>query len=247
MSIFGIILLLLLAFLAALAVAPLFDKGPKKNYVVLTRGIAVVYMVIASISTIYRLAQVLMAPSVTLKMPVEEFWPSLPSGATIEGVTTKVLSGGFTQAMVEIEGLAASTRWLLGATATFQGIAAIFIGAAVISMCNGYISKTTFRPVLIKWFTVSAMVILVCGLGWQITESFAGMQASEQTLGYYGSSFRTDAMERESLQDVVGIPTPVYLDININFWPLWAGLGLFTTAQIFKRGLAMQKDTAGLI
>lgn len=30
------------------------------------------------------------------------------------------------------------------------------------------------------------------------------------------------------------------------FWPLWAGLGLFTMAQIFKRGLKIQKDTAGL-
>lgn len=239
--------MLLVAFLAALLVAPLFDKGSRGNRVVLTRGIAVVYIVIASISTIYRLAQILMAPSLMVKMPVEEFWPSLPGGATIEGATAKVLSGGFTQAMVEIEGLAASTRWLLGATAMFQGIAAIFIGAAVISMCNGYIFKATFRPALIKWFTVSAMVILVCGLGWQVTESFAGMQASEQTLGYYGSSFRTDAIERESLRDIVGIPTPVYLNVNINFWPLWAGLGLFTTAQIFKRGLAMQKDTAGLI
>ncbi|PQZ96247.1 hypothetical protein CQ018_02940 [Arthrobacter sp. MYb227] len=254
MSILGTIAMLLVAFLAALLVAPLFDRKTARNggeaaqrRVVLTRGIAVAYIVIASASTIYRLAQTLTAPSLVVKMPVEEFWPSLPSGSTMTGVSATVLSGGFTQALVEVEGLAANTRWLLASTSFLQGVAAIFIGAAVVSMCNGYITKATFRPVLIRWFTAAAVVILVCGLGWQLTESLAGMQASEQVLSYHGSSFQRDAMERESLQDIIGIPTPVYLDINFNLWPLWAGLGLFTTAQIFRRGLEMQKDTAGLV
>ena len=158
-----------------------------------------------------------------------------------------MISGGFTQALVEVQGLAASTRWLLGTAALLQGIAAIFIGAAVISMCNGYISKTTFRPVLVKWFMVTAAVTVVCGMGWQVTESIAGMQASVQVLGFDASQFRTDVTERDDLRDIVGIPTPVYLENYLNFWPLWAGLGLFSTAQIFKRGLQMQKDTAGLI
>ena len=161
----------------------------------------------------------------------------------MQGTTAQVISGGFTQALVEVQGLASSTRWLLGTTALLQGIVAILVGAAVISMCNGYLSKTTFRPVLVKWFTVTAAVIMVCGLGWQVTESIAGMQASVQVLGFDASQFRTDMTERADLRDIVGMPTPVYLEINLNFWPLWAGLGLFSVAQIFKRGLQMQKDT----
>ena len=205
------------------------------------------YVVIAGASTIYRFVETLVAPSLQVKMPVEEFWPSIPPGASVQGTTAQVISGGFTQALVEVQGLATSTRWLLGTTALLQGIVAILVGAAVISMCNGYLSKTTFRPVLVKWFTVTAAVIVVCGLGWQVTESIAGMQASVQVLGFDASQFSTDVTERDDLRDIVGIPTPVYLEINLNFWPLWAGLGLFSTAQIFKRGLQMQKDTAGLI
>ncbi|MFF5791764.1 hypothetical protein ACFY5D_06935 [Paeniglutamicibacter sp. NPDC012692] len=241
------IALLLMAILAALLAAPLFDKKAKDAEVRLTRGIAVAYVVIAGASTIYGFAETLMAQSLQVKMPVEEFWPTLPPGASVQGATAQVVSGGFTQALVEVQGLATGTRWLLGTTTLLQGIAAIFVGAAVISMCNGYIGKTTFRPVLVKWFTVTAAVIMVCGLGWQITESVAGMQASAQVLGFDGSTWKADVTEREDLHEIVGIPKAVYLEINLNFWPLWAGLGLFSTAQIFKRGLQMQKDTAGLI
>lgn len=241
------IIVVLVAIFAAVLAAPLFDKKTRGREVGLTRGVAVAYVVIAGASTIYGFAENLMAPSLLVKMPVEEFWPSLPPGASVQGTTAQVVSGGFTQALVEVQGLATGTRWLLGATTLLQGIAAIFVGAAVISMCNGYISKTTFRPVLVKWFTVTAAVIVVCGLGWQVTESIAGMQASTQVLGFDGSQFRTDATEREDLHEIVGIPRAVYLELNINFWPIWAGLGLFSTAQIFKRGLEMQKDTAGLI
>ena len=241
------IVLLLMAILAALLAVLFFGRKAKSSEVGLTRGIAIAYVVIAGASTIFRFAEILMAPSLEIRMPVEEFWPSLPPGASVEGATAQVVSGGFTQALVEVQGLAAGTRWLLGTTALLQGVAAIFIGAAVISMCNGYISKSTFRPVLVKWFTVTAVVIMVCGLGWQITESIAGMQASVQVLGFDGSQFGAVATEREDLRDITGIPTPVYLEINLNFWPIWAGLGLFSIAQIFKRGLQMQKDTAGLI
>ncbi|MDQ0095578.1 hypothetical protein [Paeniglutamicibacter psychrophenolicus] len=54
-------------------------------------------------------------------------------------------------------------------------------------------------------------------------------------------------MGRESLSDIIGRLEPGGFELEVNFWPPWAGLGLFTTVQIFKRGLEMQKDTAGLI
>lgn len=246
-GLFALAAILLLAFLAALLVAPLFDGKGKAPEVRLTRGIAVAYVVVASAATVYRVVEVAVAPNLDVSMPVEEFWPTMPPGSLLDGTTAQVVSGGFSQAYVQVQGLAASTRWLLGATALLQGIVAVVIGAAVLSMCNGYLKKTTFRPVLVKWFTVTAVVVLVCGLGWQIVEQIAGLQASSQVLGNSGSEWLNTDPPREDLHEIVGVPEAVYFAFTVNFWPVFAGLGLYATAQIFKRGQIMQKDLAGLV
>ena len=77
------IVLLLVGILAAVLAAPLFDKNANGAEVRLTRGIAVAYVVIAGASTIYRFVETLMAPGLHVKMPVEEFWPSIPPAAPV--------------------------------------------------------------------------------------------------------------------------------------------------------------------
>lgn len=247
MSILGTIVMLLMALLVALLVAPYVHRKGGTPEVGLTRWVAIAYVVIAGGATIYRLAEIAMSPNLRISMPVQEFWPQIPASAGVEGPTAQVVSGGFTEALVEVQGLASGTRWLLGAGELLQGIAALFIGAAVISMCNGHLKNSSFRPALVKWFSAAAVVIVVCGLAWQVLEGIAGLQASEQVLGVVGAHWDTASMGRESLNDIIGQLEPSGFALQVNFWPLWAGLGLFTTAQIFKRGLEMQKDTAGLI
>ena len=243
----AMIAILLLAFLGALFAAPFLDRRGRTPEVGLTRWVAIAYVVIAGGATIYRLAEIGMSPNLRISMPVREFWPRLPANAGVEGPTAQVVSGGFTEALVEVQGLASETRWLLGTGGLLQGIAALFIGAAVISMCIGHLENAGFRPALVKWFSAAAVVIVVCGLAWQVLEGVAGLQASEQVLGVVGAHWDTADMGRESLSDIIGQLEPSGFELEVNFWPFWAGLGLFTTAQIFKRGLEMQKDTAGLI
>lgn len=247
MSILGTIAILLMAFLAALIVAPHLDRKGRIPEVRLTRWVAIVYVVIAGGATTYRLAEIATSPNLGISMPVQEFWPRIPASAGVEGPTAQVVSGGFTHALVEVQGLASGTRWLLGTGELLQGIAALFIGAAVISMCNGHLKNASFRPALVKWFSAAAVVIVVCGLAWQVLAGIAGQQASEQVLGVVGSHWDAANMGRESLNDIIGQLDPSRFELEVHFWPLWAGLGLFTTAQVFKRGLEMQKDTAGLV
>lgn len=247
MSILGTITMLLIAFLGALLVAPYVDRRGKTPEVGLTRWVAIAYVVITAGATVYRLLEIAMSPSLRISMPVQEFWPRLPASAEVSGPTAQVVSGGFTQALVEVQGLASGTRWLLGTSELLQGVATIFIGAAVISMCNGHLKKASFRPVLVKWFSAAAGVIVVCGLAWQVLAGIAGLQASRQVLGVAGAQWDRASMGRETLNDIIGQLEPSAFDLEVSFWPLWAGLGLFTMAQIFKRGLKIQKDTAGLI
>ncbi|MET0978275.1 MAG: hypothetical protein ABWX63_05610 [Paeniglutamicibacter terrestris] len=247
MSVVGTIVVLFAAFLGALLVAPFVDRRGKAPEVRLTRWVAIAYVVLAGGATIYRLLEIALSPSLKIDMPVGDFWPRLPASAGVEGPTAQVVSGGFTQALVEVQGLAAGTRWLIASGELLQGVAAVFIGAAVISMCNGYLKRTSFRPVLVKWFSTAAVVIMVCGMAWQVLEGIAGIQASEQVLGVVSAHWDRADLGRENLNEIIGQLEPRDFALEVNFWPLWAGLGLFTTAQIFKRGLEMQKDTAGLI
>ena len=242
-----LVVLLLVALMLAMLAAPFFDRRGKTPEVGLTRGVAVVCLVIASATTLYRLIEIAMAPALEINMPVAEFWPALPASASIQGPTAQVVDGGFSNAVVEVQGLAAGTRWLLGSSVLLQGIAMVFIGAAVISMCNGYLKQAAFRPVLAKWFSAAAVVIVVCGLGWQVIDGIAGYQASQQVLWVQFSQWDSAAEGREDLNAILGQLRPADFAVYVNLWPIWAGLGLFTTAQVFKRGRELQKDTAGLI
>lgn len=247
MSIFGTVILLLVAFLGALLVAPYIDRRGKTPEVNLTRWVALVYIVLAAGGMVYRLLFIAMAPELQITMPVTEFWPKLPDNASIDGPTAQVVSGGVTQADVLVQGLTPSVRWLLGTAALLQGIVAIVVGAAVLNMCNGYLKRAAFRPALAKWFTVTAVVVVVCGLGWQILEDLAGYEASRQVLAHTAGMWDRNDTGREDLTDIFGAVMPAPFEIRVDFWPVFAGLGLFTTAQIFKRGFEMQKDTVGLV
>lgn len=247
MRILALVTFLLVAFLLALLAARLLEGKLKTPGIGTTRAVAIVYVVIAAATTLYRLAEIAMSPSLEINMPVAEFWPVLPESASVQGPTAQVVGGGVTRALVEVQGLAASTRWLLGTGVLLQGVAAVFIGAAVFSMCNGYLRTTAFRPVAVKWFSAAALVIVVCGLGWQVTEGLAGYQASQEVLRAEFAQWDTEVVGRDDLNDIIGLLRPADFELFVNFWPIGAGLGLFATAQIFKRGLELQKETAGLI
>lgn len=247
MSMSALLVVLFVAFLGALLVARGRSGKDGTPEVKLTRAVAIAYVVLAGGATILRVLQIAVDPILEVSLPVREFWPRLPAGAGVEGPTAQVVSGGFSLALVEVQGLEAGTRWLLAAGELLQGVAALFIGAAVISMCNGHLGNVGFRPALVKWFSAAAAVIVVCGLAWQVFDGLAALQASEQVLGVVGAHWDEAAGVRESLADITGQPEPVRFALEVDFWPLWAGLGLFTTAQVFKRGLEVQKDAAGLV
>ncbi len=114
-------------------------------------------------------------------------------------------------------------------------------------MCNGHLKKAGFRPALIKWFSAAAVVIVVCGLAWQALEGIAGCRHPSRYWDLSGRAGMKLAWGRESLNDIFGQLEPSRFVFVVKFWPLGAGPGLFAAAQIFNRGLEMQKGTAGLI
>lgn len=213
----------------------------------LTRLLA--YLSIAVVLVVSTLQIVNLAASETLNLtiPVQRFWPALPESAIVSGQTAQIVGGGVTEATLDIQGLATVTRVLLGTSVVLQVVVTVFISAAVISLCNGHLKGTAFRSVMVKWFSATALVIIVCGLGWQILDDIAGYQASQQALGVDASQWEITGDVREELTQVIGQVQAANFSIEINFWPLWAGLALFATAQAFKRGNEIQKDLAGLI
>ncbi len=102
--------ILLLAFLGELFTAPFLNRRERTPEVGLARRVDIVHVVIAGGTTTHRVAGIALSPTPGIRMPVREFWPRLPASAGAEGPSAQVVSGGFTQALVEVQGLAPGTR-----------------------------------------------------------------------------------------------------------------------------------------
>jgi len=231
--------------LAALAVVLRWNM-PSPLTVTIVRVMAAIYAGGAVIGTIASVARTITSTSVDVVMPVTPFWPTLPPGAGVEGTTATVVAGGFSQAAVTVDGLdGASRAWLVGEQ-VFQGATNVVVGVVIFVLCSSILKQDPFRSTLARGITVSAITIMVGGIGWQLCGSIGGWLASEQVLRTTGGHWK-DTITWPDFDAILGMPQPGGNSWSIDFWPIGAGLALLALGAVFRFGRVIQKDTEGLV
>jgi len=211
-----------------------------------TRVIAVIYVVASGIGTIAIVARTLFDRSVSVLLPVESFWPTIPAGVEIDGLQAEVVGGGFTEALVDVTGLDGPTRVWLAASSLLQGATMVMIAIVIALLCTSVMRQDPFRAALPRAINVTAITIIAGGLAWQLCGAIGNGLASEQVLRSTGGSIEFDQFAYEDYNEIIGFPS-IGHQWSVDFWPIWIGLALFALAAAFRYGMKLQRDTEGLV
>ena len=212
--------------------------------VTVTYWVAVAWATMSVIGAIASVLAALMQPEVTITVPVQEFWPALPTGTLVEGTTASRAGGGFTSAEVNVAGLSVGARVLW---AVSQGVAWLLpaaIAGLLAVACRQLRTGRAFAPVVSKMAMITAVVVAVGGLTMQITGDIAGNLAAVEVLQWTGAQYPDVAGIEDELQ--AWWPQPGF-GVTFPFWPLAAGLGFAALAAVFRAGSRLQHDTEGLV
>jgi hypothetical protein len=240
-----------LALLGAVTAIAVLRRGrsPSASGVVgagITRVVAALYTLGAAIGTVFVVFQDFLEESVSVSMPVSQFWPSLPATVKIDGVLAHVVGGGFSTAQVDVAGLDGAARIWLAAGAVAQGSMATLVGVAVIILCTGVIRQNPFRPALTRGINLSAIAVIVGGLGWQVCTAVAGGLVSAQVLAANSWELDESKVHWSDIRQVIGLPESGQ-QWSVDLWPVWVGLALFAVSAVIRYGERLQKETDGLI
>ena len=227
--------------------ATVVDERPLSLSV--SRVIAVVWIGLTAIGTLYAVIEAFVSSSVPVNMPVAAFWPeAYPTTDMQYGDATVVGGAGFTSADVAVDGLDLPARLWLAAGHLALGSTSVIVGIAVFLLCSRLLKNEPFRAVLSAPAHLAGTAVIVGGLVWQFCFGVAGSLASIQVLGSYGFGYDENAVARALDPDmpVIGLPQAATF-INVDFWPVIAGLALFAIAAAFRHSERLQRDTEGLV
>lgn len=211
-----------------------------------TRALATIYAVFSIGYAATSVARVGFGEYVTVFLPVRSFWPRLPEGASVDGLTAEVTAGGFTEAQVDVTGLDASARSWLVAEQIIQGATGAIIAIVIALLCSSILRRDPFRATAPRAITLSAVTIAVGGLAWQACGAIGGSLAAGQILDFSGGQIDADTVKWDDYTDIIGVPIPGH-QWTLDFWPIAAGLALFALATVFRHGTKLARETDGLV
>ena len=214
-----------------------------------TRVIAIVWIGLAAIGAVYGAIEAFVSSSVPVHMPVAAFWPEAYPTADVQHNGAVVVGGaGFTGADVVVDGLDVPARIWLALGHLALGATSVVVGIAVFLLCSRLLKNEPFRAVLSAPARLAGTAVIAGGLIWQFCFGLAGSLASSQVLNSYGYGFDTVEVGKalEIDMPVIGLPQSATF-INIDFWPIGAGLALFAIAAAFRHSERLQRDTEGLV
>lgn len=179
-----------------------------------------------------------------ITFPVQTFWPQLPSGTILEGMTAELESGGFTEVTGTVSGLSLGTRILWAASQALWWLIPGTIAALLALACRGLLHGRAFTPIVSRMAMITAGVVAVGGIVAQMLGDTAGSMASTQVLQWASAQYEEVAGIEDGIQ--AWWPDPA-LFIELPFWPIAAGLAFATLAAVLRYGSELQRDTEGLV
>lgn len=210
----------------------------------LTMWVAVIWAVVSGVSALIVAGLAVWSPEVAITIPVQPFWPQLPPGTELDGITAMRVSGGFTTADVTLGGLSFGVRL---AWAVSQAVALLIpatIAALIAGACMQLRAGRPFAPAVARMASITAVVVALGGIVAQVVGDLAGIGAAEQLLRWTGAQYPDVPGVEDVLQ--AWLPQPGF-EITFPFWPIAAGLGFAALAAIFRYGSRLQRDTEGLV
>lgn len=214
----------------------------------------------ASATTIFAALTALVAPIltftnelITIDIPVQTFWPQLPRGASIEGMSAGYVSGGFDTAHITSSGLDVWTRAWLALSQTSFAVTVTVVAFALMMLCTRILDdETPFARSVTRAVSVSGRAIIIGGIVTQVSGGVASGLASSQVLRYIGAHWN-NVIHYDDLDEIIGVPTSNMV-IGFDYWPVVIGVILLVLAAVFRYGEQLQersaeleRDTQGLV
>ena len=222
------------------------DEARGFGVVLLTRVIAWISIAGVALVTVSTVVSDLTSRSISLRLPVYEFWPTLPAGATIiSGPTAQVTSGGFTSAEVSVSGLDIAARAWLAGSSLLQGATIIMIAIVVVTLSLTILRNDPFQPAVARSIRLVGITVIVGGLAWQACSGVGESLASKQVL-QLGSTELKNLASWDDINTIIGFPQPTP-HIQVDFWPIGVGLVMLVLAAAFRYGERLRRDTDGLV
>lgn len=192
-------------------------------------GIGLVGIVISVIQTLT--AQEVFVTDV----PVSTTWPAELScgdvGADVDGPHLDCAT--LPTADLWIAGLTAAPRILLGVGQLFGGLLVILPAAAIAVICLQLLRGAPFARIAERALIVTAVVVLVAGIGVDIAFGIARGLAASEVLPPVGHGPVT--------------ASGALFSLSVQLWPIGAALGIAALAAVFRYGSRLQRDTEGLV
>lgn len=232
------------------------DGGYRVPYVVdFVQFWGLVAIVIASIASVARTVIALLpGAAISVRTPIELFWPQPFPGVEIGGgPTATVISGGISQADLVLEDLALGTRALLAGGALVQGAVFVIVTLAVVQLCRALRRREPFGPRVTRSGRIAALTVGIGGVLWQLLFSIGQTIAAREALQITSwMSTNPDALDPADPSST-GLPLPGF-DITIEFAPIAIALAIWVVAELIAAGARMQgenhrlrADTEGLV
>ncbi len=201
-------------------------------------AMSLVGALVTSIST-------LVLDDVTITVPVDEFWPQLPSGTELAGMSAEIVGGGFTSAEIVARGLSLPVRimWSISQALSWLVPAAIAVLLAI--TCRRLLVGRPFAPLMSRLAVITGVLVAVGGSAAQVLGDVAGGLASSELLRWASGMYPSDIPGIENVPEAWW-PSPAF-EVMLPFWPIAAGLAFAALGAVFRYGSHLQRDTEGLV
>ncbi len=215
------------------------DRGS----LVATSWLAQAAMWITAITAVAAAASAIFSPKLELALPVEPFWPGVPTGAKLSGTGATIKDAGFETLTVQAEGLNAPVRFLLAGAILLSAVTALAIFYFFRRAAQSALAGDPFNPAVARAAQLASVTVLVAGLASQVINGIAKNQAAIEVLRWTG-------LAKDCSGGCPAIETwwpETTLRFELSFWPIGAALALAAMAAIWRFGDHLQRETEGLI
>ena len=206
--------------------------------------IAAIWAVACGAAALYVVLTTLLAPAVTMTIPVQTFWPQPPAGTVLEGTTATREQGGFVSADVTLLNLSTGARVLWATSQALwcivPGTIAWLVAVAAFRLRAGH----PFTPLLARGAAITAAVVTLGGVAAQVLGDLAGTIAAGELLRWESAQYP----DVPGVEDVLQAWWPqAGFEVTLPFWPLAAGFAFAALAALVRHGSRLQRDTEGLV